>query len=143
MITLIQLTEKKEKSSEIRDVVLVVLFWWLIEIYIVHFISIEIPDIAQINDQLYTFSNFFNQEPIYNLTLEIYASFQMCVCYLLLLLLEIIYQIGCWDIFVEWIFFKIPRFVASFPFWNKQWQWTLEQQEFVDVICILSFHSEI
>ena len=43
------------------------LFWWLIEIYTVlltatlHFISIEIPDNAQVHDQVYTFSNFFNQ----------------------------------------------------------------------------------
>ena len=40
------------------------LFWWLIEILFtatLHFISIEIPDDAQINDELYTFSNFFNQ----------------------------------------------------------------------------------
>ena len=26
-----------------------------------HFISIEIPDDPQTNDELYTFSNFFNQ----------------------------------------------------------------------------------
>ena len=40
------------------------LFWWLIEILFTatsHFISIEIPDDAQINDELYTSSNFFNQ----------------------------------------------------------------------------------
>ena len=41
------------------------LFWWLFEIVFpatLHFISIEIPDDAQINDELYIFSNFFNFE---------------------------------------------------------------------------------
>ena len=41
------------------------LFWWLIEIRFtatLHFISIEIPDDVQINDELYIFSNFFNFE---------------------------------------------------------------------------------
>ena len=39
------------------------LFWWLIEIFTttLHFDSTEIPDDAQNNDELYTFSNFFNQ----------------------------------------------------------------------------------
>ena len=39
------------------------LFWWLIEIFTatLHFISTEIPDDSQNNDELYTFSNFFNQ----------------------------------------------------------------------------------
>ena len=44
-------------------------FWWLIEILFtatLHFISIEIPDYAQINDELYTFSwTFLAKEPIY------------------------------------------------------------------------------
>ena len=59
------------------------LFWWLIEILFtgtLQFISIEIPDEAQINDELYTFSNFLTKEPIFNLTLEIYANFPICVC---------------------------------------------------------------
>ena len=42
------------------------LFWWLIEILFtatLYFISsIKIPEDAHINDELYTFSNFFNQE---------------------------------------------------------------------------------
>ena len=41
------------------------LFPWLIEILFTatfHFISIEIPDNAHVNDELYTFLNFFNQE---------------------------------------------------------------------------------
>ena len=40
------------------------LLWWLTEILFtatLDFISIEIIDDAQINDELYTFSNFFNQ----------------------------------------------------------------------------------
>ena len=53
--------------------------WWLIEIQFtatLHFINIEIPGYAQINDELYTFSwTFLAKEPIYNLTLEIYGSF--------------------------------------------------------------------
>ena len=76
-------------------------FWLLIEILFtatLHFISIEIPDYTQINDELYTFSRtFLAKEPIYNLTLEIYPSFILNVCYFyLLLLLQIICQIlGC------------------------------------------------
>ena len=41
--------------------VLAMLFWLLIEILFtatLHFISIEIPDDTQINDEVYTFSNF-------------------------------------------------------------------------------------
>ena len=67
--------------------------WNILFTVTLHFTSIEIPDDAQIKDKLYTFSNFFNQEPIYNLALEIYASFPMCVSFLLLLL-QIICQIG-------------------------------------------------
>ena len=41
------------------------LFWWLIgKVFLSHFtlfISIEIPDDAQINAELYTLPNFFNQ----------------------------------------------------------------------------------
>ena len=60
---------------------------------LLHFISIEIPDYAPINDELYTFSRtFLSKEPIYNLTLEIYASFPICVLFLLMLL-QIICQI--------------------------------------------------
>ena len=48
---------------------LAMVFWWLIEILFtttLHFISIEIPDYAQINDELYTFSRtFLAKEPIY------------------------------------------------------------------------------
>ena len=39
------------------------LLWWLIEILFtgtLHFISIDIPDHTQINDELYTFSNVLN-----------------------------------------------------------------------------------
>ena len=59
-------------------------FWWLIEILFtatLHFISIEIPDYAQINDALYTFSRtFLAKESIYKLALEIYANFPICMC---------------------------------------------------------------
>ena len=38
--------------------------------------TIEIPDHAQVNDELYTFYwTSLAKEPIYKLTLEIYASF--------------------------------------------------------------------
>ena len=43
--------------------VLAMLFWWMVEILLsgtLHF-SIEIPDDAQINDKMYTFSNLLNQ----------------------------------------------------------------------------------
>ena len=49
--------------------------------------TIEIPDHAQVNDELYTFyRTSLAKEPIYKLTLEIYASFPICVLFLLLLL---------------------------------------------------------
>ena len=68
------------------NVVWAIVFQWLIEILLtatLHFISIEIPDYAQINDELYIFSRtFLTKEPIYNLTLEIYASFPICVLFL-------------------------------------------------------------
>ena len=53
-----------------------------------HFISTEIPNYAQINDELYPFSQtVLAKKPIYNLTLEIYASFvPIYVLFLLLLL---------------------------------------------------------
>ena len=50
-------------------------FWWLFKILFtatLHFISIEVPDFPQINDELYTFSRIFlAKAPIYKLTLEI------------------------------------------------------------------------
>ena len=92
-------------------------FWWLIEILFnatLHFISIEIPDYTQINDELYTFSwTFLAKEPIYNLTLEIYASLPiLCVLFLILLvLLQITYQIlRYWDIVIELIFWKKHKY---------------------------------
>ena len=61
--------QRKKKTPVLRDMKqvngsLVMLFWWLIDILFtatLHFISIEIPDGTQINDELHTFSNFFNQ----------------------------------------------------------------------------------
>ena len=51
---------------------------------------------------VYFFSNFLAKELIYNLTIEIYASFPICVLFPLLPL-QIIYQIlGWWDMY----FFK-------------------------------------
>ena len=41
-----------------------------------------LPNYAQLNDKLYTFSQtFLAKEPIYNLTLEIYANFVAYMCY--------------------------------------------------------------
>ena len=80
---------KKKQTHLLRDMKWVnggftMLFWWLIEILFtatLHFTSTEIPDYAQINDKLYTFSQtFLAKEPIYNLTLEIYVSFLPYVC---------------------------------------------------------------
>ena len=117
MIMLIQHEEKKENSSSKRYKVskwsfgdgTLVTDWNTVHCHL-HFTSIEIPDDAQINDALYTFSNFFNQGtnlgPIYDLVLEIYASFPMCNVLFSLMLLQIICQIGCWDIDIEWIFSK-------------------------------------
>ena len=66
----------------------VVIDWNTVHCHL-HFISIEIPDDTQINDELYTFCNF-NQgtnlwfdsiESINMVDQEIYAIFPMCVCY--------------------------------------------------------------
>ena len=60
--------------------------WSTIQCHILHFISIEIPDYAQINGELYTFSQtFLAKEPMYNLTLATSSSFLICVLFLLLL----------------------------------------------------------
>ena len=68
MIVLIHQAEKKENSSSKSmkwvSGVFAMLFWWLIEILFtvtLHFISTEIPDDPQTNDELYFFSTFFNQ----------------------------------------------------------------------------------
>ena len=56
---------KKKKKRKWVNGVLAMLFWCLIEILFIatlHFISIGIPEDPQTNDELYTFSNFFNQE---------------------------------------------------------------------------------
>ena len=60
---------EKKKTHLLRDIkwvngVLAMLLWWVIEILFtatLQFISIEIPDDAQINDELYSFSKFLNQ----------------------------------------------------------------------------------
>ena len=89
---------------------LAMVFWWLTEILFtatLHFISIEIPHYAQIDDELYIFSQtFLAKKPIYNLTLEIYASFPISVFFLLLLLQIICQILDSWDIAIEWIFSK-------------------------------------
>ena len=46
---------------------------------------------------------FLTKEPIYNLTLEIYASLPMCLC---VTFSAVVCQIGCWDIAIQWIFSK-------------------------------------
>ena len=61
----------------------------------------EVPDDAQINDELYTFLNVFNQKTICNLTPEKNSSFSICSCYFGTVLLQIICQM---DIDIEWIF---------------------------------------
>ena len=118
MIMLIQHAEKKRNLIFLRDMkwvngVLAMVMWWLIEILFtttLHFINIEIPDYAQINDELYTFSQtILAKETIYNLTLEIYGSFPIYVLLLLItiLLLQIICQIlDYWEIVTEHIFSK-------------------------------------
>ena len=49
---------------------------------------------------------FLAKEPIYNLTVEIYASFPISVFFLLLLLQIICQILDCWDIAIERIFSK-------------------------------------
>ena len=53
---------------------------------------------------------FLTKEPIYNLTLEIYASLPMCVCVCVCVCVCFFWccvsQIGCWDIAIQWIFSK-------------------------------------
>ena len=94
MIKLIQHAEKKEILSSKRyemskwsfgDGILMT-DWNTVHCHIA-LINIEILDYAQMNDELYTFyRTFLAKEPIYGLTLEIYASFPICMLFLLLLL---------------------------------------------------------
>ena len=94
IITLIQQAEKKENLSCERKEIQ---FWrcysgdWLKYVLFtatLHFISIEIPDDAQINDDLHTFSNFFNQgtntkfdsRNIFKLTYVCVYYFYYCCC---------------------------------------------------------------
>ena len=83
MIMLIEHVEKKEKLSSKRCEMNkwsfgdAALLWWLIETLFtasLHFISIEIPDDVQIDDELCTFSNFFNFF-LYRQKLEIWFSY--------------------------------------------------------------------
>ena len=92
MIMLIEQAEKKEDSSSKRyeiskwsfgddilmtdSIEILCLYCHIVKVLY----SIEILDDPQKNDELNTFSNFFNQEPIYNLTLEVYAILP-CVCF--------------------------------------------------------------
>ena len=80
--------QRRKKTHVLRDMewvkgVLAMIFCWLIKTLLIaslHFIN-EIPADAQINDELYTFSKtFLTKEPPYNVTLEIYSSFPICVC---------------------------------------------------------------
>ena len=61
-------------------------FWWLIEILFtaaLHFISIEIPNDTQINNELYTFSNFVNQETNFIIWLQKYMQAFHCMQYVI------------------------------------------------------------
>ena len=116
MIMLIQHAEKRENSSSksyemSKWSFLAMVLWELIEILFtatLHFTSIEIPDYAQVNDELYTFSRtFLAKEPIYKFTLEIYASFLICVLFLLTLLQIICQILDCWDI--QTLFKYLPK----------------------------------
>ena len=118
--------QRKKKTHLLRDMkwvkwVLAMVIWWLNEIPFTatwHFIGIEIPDYTQINDELNNFSQtFFAKEPIYNLTLEIYASFPICVLFLLLLLQTICQILDCWDIVIKQIFSKNIK-TSSYDMFN-------------------------
>ena len=104
MIMLIQHAEKKQNSPSfemdkwIFGITILVTDWKDVPATF-YFICIEIPDDAQTNAELYTFSNFFNQGTnLYFDSRNIYKLSNVYVL-LLLLMLQTICQIGyCWDI---------------------------------------------
>ena len=111
MIMLIQQAEKKENSSFKRHemskwsfgnailmkdcvqchIALLVLKFWMTHKQIMIWILSQ---------------TFLIKEPIYNLTLEIYASklASVCVCVCVCVSFSAFIQIGCWDIAPQWIF---------------------------------------
>ena len=86
MIMLIQHAEKKENSFSKRYEMSKWSFYSAILVtdslpHCTYLQTIEIPDHAQVTDELYTFyRTSLAKEPIYKSTLEIYASFPIVIC---------------------------------------------------------------
>ena len=109
IIMLIQQERKKENSSSkgyemskwsLGDAILMI-DWNAVFTTTLHFIVLKfwMTHKQMLNGIL--FRTFLIKEPIYNLTLEIYASLPMCVC---VSFISAVSQIGCWDIAIQWIF---------------------------------------
>ena len=109
IIMLIQQERKKENSSSkgyemskwsLGDAILMI-DWNAVFTTTLHFIVLKfwMTRKQMLNGIL--FRTFLIKEPIYNLTLEIYASLPMCVC---VSFISAVSQIGCWDIAIQWIF---------------------------------------
>ena len=107
---LIQQAEKKENSSSKRyemryemsfgDAILMT-DWNTVFTATMHFIVLKLwMTHKQMMNWILSWT-FLTKEPIYNLTLEIYASLPMCVC---VSFISAVSQIGCWDIAIQWIF---------------------------------------
>ena len=109
---LIQQAEKKENSSSKRyemryemsfgDAILMT-DWNTVFTATMHFIVLKLWMTHKQMMNWILSRTFLTKEPIYNLTLEIYASLPMCLC---VTFSAVVCQIGCWDIAIQWIFSK-------------------------------------
>ena len=105
----VQQAEKKENSSSkryemskwsFRNAILMA-DWNIVFTATLHFIVLKLwMTHKQMMNWILSWT-FLTKEPIYNLTLEIYASLPMCVC---VSFISAVSQIGCWDIAIQWIF---------------------------------------
>ena len=111
MIMLIQQAEKKENSSSkryemskwsFRNAILMA-DWNIVFTATLHFIVLKLWMTHKQMMNWILSRTFLTKEPIYNLTLEIYASLPMCLC---VTFSAVVCQIGCWDIAIQWIFSK-------------------------------------
>ena len=107
---LIQQAEKKENSSSKRYEMskwsfgnaILMTDWKAVFSATLHFIVLKFwMTHKQIMNWILS-RTFLTKEPIYNLTLEIYASLPMCA----FVSFSAFSQIGCWEIAIQWIFSK-------------------------------------
>ena len=95
IILILHAWKKENSSSKIYEVskwsfgdAILMTDWKLFLPHFIHFISIGTP---------------LTKEPIYNLTLQMYTSFPMCVCYFYYCCCKLLTnnQTSCWDIAID------------------------------------------